>query len=243
MILSELPEHYEVVTQNDHAQLAAEILALIRLPELIAHPRRETLLLAVREHDSGWRGANSAPRVDPSGRPLGFRDVADEDRREIWDQTCADAAQHDPHVALLIGQHAIRLHQDREGQEVWDEWLAGLRQQRDEHLEASELAREEAEVDYGWLELADLCSLVLCGGLSGDFVAGGFEARLREPDSDATAARTLQLTPFPLAGPTTFRAPCRRIERRPYATDRELGGALAVARWSHRAVTIAPAGG
>ena len=180
--------------------------------------------------------------------PLGFRrggrrnpprDLGPDLRRR-WRRTT-------PYVALLIGQHAIRLHQGP-GQPRRLERVARrayAENNATSSLEASGLAsRRSRKSDYAWLELADLCSLALCGGVSGDFEAGGFQGFPRhglDGDDRPLRSQPCGSTPFPLAGTTTFRPPCRRIERRPYATDRELGRALAVARWSHRRVTaIAP---
>ena len=75
MIVTRTPSGSRLVTQADHARLAGDILRLVRLPELVEHPRRELLLRAVREHDNGWWEADSAPRLAASGSTaLDFRD-------------------------------------------------------------------------------------------------------------------------------------------------------------------------
>jgi len=62
-----------VITQNDHAHFAAELLSLWRRDDLPTHPRRRELLLAAREHDNGWREADSSPSRNPvNGRPHDF---------------------------------------------------------------------------------------------------------------------------------------------------------------------------
>ena len=62
-----------VVSQNDHAHFAAELLALWRADGLPDHPRRRRLLFAAREHDNGWRETDSAPFCDrEKGRPHDF---------------------------------------------------------------------------------------------------------------------------------------------------------------------------
>ena len=119
----------EFVTQSDHAHNAGEILSLFRLPQLVEHPRRDRLLRAVREHDNGWQEIDAAPALDArTGGPLGFRDVSDAQRREIWTRGSERWRTDDPYVALLINSHAIQLHLDRSGDAAWDGWLDERRQ-------------------------------------------------------------------------------------------------------------------
>jgi hypothetical protein len=54
-----------------------------------------------------------------------------------------------------------------------------------------------------------------------------------EPRDGAVA-----LDPFPLAGATTFRVPCRRIPRRVYRGDADLGGELVSARWEELSLKV-----
>ena len=181
--------------------------------------------------------------MSPSGDPLGFRDVDDETRRDIWSRSCLDPEARQPYVTLLVTLHTIRLHQDRVGRPGWDEWLRLLEERRDELLDSTRLSAEEAEADYAWLELADACSLQLCGGRSESFHILDFEGSGGAIEPAAEPSRILRLNPFPLAGATSFRVPCRRIERRRYDSDRDLGRSLANARWSRRRVSIAPVEG
>ena len=58
-----------LITQPDHAHLAGRIMA--RALALQAHPRRDSILLAVTEHDNGWAEPDAEPIIGPSG------DVAD----------------------------------------------------------------------------------------------------------------------------------------------------------------------
>ena len=234
MIIAREEESNRFVTQGDHAYLAAEILSLFRRHELIDHPRRDRLLEAVREHDNGWRESDAAPRIDPAtGSPLGFRRISGELRREIWSRSCERWADRDAYVALLIASHAIELHRERGAAEPWGEWLTGIRELRQELREALTLTPDDAASDYAWLRLADTCSLAICEGSTASFELGGFAGRCE--------ADVLHLEPFPMAGRTTFRLPCRSLPQSTFGSDRELGRALATARWHYRPVSVAPA--
>ncbi|HVS02886.1 MAG TPA: DUF3891 family protein [Thermoanaerobaculia bacterium] len=235
MIVSGMGATLRLVTQPDHARLAAELLALWRLPKLVDHPRRAGLLVAVREHDNGWREADAAPRVDPaSGAPCSFLDAPDEVRREVWRRGSRRYAASDPYVALLITRHALELLGDRRGEEAWQPLLAELDERHDELCERCELAEVEVAADYRWLAVGDLLSLTAC--------SGGPESRSRHEYRAQLVDATLHLAPFPLAGTTTFSIPCRRIPARRYRGDADLGGELAAARWQHFALRVAPFG-
>lgn len=224
------PSRHLFITQPDHARFSAELLSLWR--SLADNPRREELLFATREHDNGWRETDAAPHWDAErGRPHDFLSLPRGERIDLWQRGTARFAGQRPYASLLIARHAIRLHQERSGEE-WE----GFREYLDELYrglaEATGAAEEQVEADYRWLDLADLISLAVCSGWSEPFGRYGFRGQLQDG--------TLQLDPFPLAGATAFRIPCRRIPVRAYRGDADLGGELAAARWEELPVRVAP---
>ena len=227
MIVATEGSSYRMITQPDHARFSAELLSLWR--PLAEHPRREELLFATREHDNGWRETDAAPHWDgEQGRPHDFLSLPREERIELWQRGTARFAGEHPYSALLITRHAIRLHQERSGEE-WKE----LREYLDElYGNLLEDSGEQVDADYQWLDLADLISLAVCNRWSEPFGRYGFRGHLRES--------TLHLDPFPLAGATGFRIPCRHIPVRAYRGDADLGGELAAARWEELPVRVAP---
>lgn len=238
-----------VFTQHDHARLAGEVLSLWRSGGLPEHPRRDELLFAVREHDNGWREADSAPRVDPAtGRPHDFATLPREARIELWVRGAGRYAGRRPWAALLITRHALALHRDRRGEEPWDEEMfAPLDELYEALLEGTGAAEEEVAADYRYLELADALSLAACNRWTEPtqrrdhrfrWLADG---RRVGREGAGEVAGELELDPFPLAGATTFRVPCRRLPDRPYRGDADLGGELAVARWEEVRIRLIPA--
>ena len=234
MIVVDDTDSWLLITQPDHAWFSSELLSLFRTGGLAEHPRRAELLFAVREHDNGWRETDAAPRWNSeSGRPHDFLTLPREERIELWQRGTARYAGEHPYAALLITRHALQLHQSRRDQDGWQEFLDFL----DElHRGLAEETGIEDEDDYRWLDLADLLSLGVCNRWREPFGRYGFQAGIRaEPQTI-----TLRLDPFPLAGSTAFRIPCRRIPRRAYRGDADLGGELAAARWEDLAVRVAP---
>jgi hypothetical protein len=230
MIVAGEADRLRLITQPDHARFSAELLSLWR--PLADHPRRQELLFAVREHDNGWRETDAAPHWDREhGRPHDFLSLPRPERIEIWQRGTARFAGERPWAALLIVKHAIRLHQERSGEE-WREFRGYLDELYRGLAEATGASEEQAEADYRWLDLADLISLAACNGWREPFGRHGVQGRL--------AGETLHLDPFPLAGATAYRIPCRHIQARPYRGDADLGGELAAARWEELPVRVAP---
>lgn len=222
-----------VVTQSDHARFAGELMSLWRADGLPSHPRRSELLFAVAEHDNGWWEADAVPRADPaSGRPLDFLAVPQDVRFEVWRRGAGRFAAARPYASSLITHHALALHRERRGEEGWDDFLDELEARREEQLEAAGAERATVEADYRFLDLGDLLSLAACNRWRDPFERGGVAGRLEED--------VLLLSPFPLAGATTFHVGCRVIPDRRYAGDADLGVELASARWRRYVVRLAP---
>lgn len=235
IVVDDEADAWLLITQPDHAWFSAELLSLFRTGGLPEHPRRAELLFAVREHDNGWRETDAAPRwnrrwKEDAGRPHDFLTLPREERIELWQRGTARYAGEHPYAALLITRHALQLHQGRRDQDGWQPFLEYL----DELHQglAREVGTEGEEEDYRWVDLADLLSLGVCNRWREPFGRYGFEAVFRDG--------TLHLDPFPLAGSTAFRIPCRRIPRRAYRGDADLGGELAAARWEELSVRVAP---
>lgn len=238
MIVAQLSDQLRLVTQNDHAAFAVELLGLWRREPLPHHPRRASLLRAVREHDNGWREADSAPHCRDDGKPHDFISLPETLRRELWTLGVERYADDDPWMQALVLEHALVIHRDRDD-EAWRPSLEAWRRQRDLLLETAEGSAETLSEDYRFLDLCDLASLMVCCPWAGPFERHGFSLRLVDPcPPDVEALLTLE--PFPLAGSITFSVPCRTIPDRPYGSDAELAIELATARWGELRVRVAP---
>lgn len=222
-----------MVTQQDHAAFAAELLRLWRGDGLPLQPRRRALLAATREHDNGWRESDAAPLVDPaSGRPRDFLTLPRGERHELWERGSARHVAADPEVALLVTEHALQLLAEPAPDAERAALLARLAERRDDLLAGTGVAAAELAELYSWLRLADTLSLLVL-------------ARWDAPAEHARgrawqAGDTLHLVPFPLAGATTFAVACRHVPDRRYGGDADLAVALASARWEALTVRVAP---
>lgn len=222
-----------LVAQADHARLGGEMLALFRAFGLPDHRRRDDLLFAAREHDNGWRETDAAPRVDPrTGRPYDFVDQPRDDRIELWLRGVRRFCDARPYAALLILRHARALHDDRRKEEPWQAFFASLEQLEQDLLAETGAPPAEVESDYRWIALSDALALAVAAHRREPFSSSGISARF--------AGDTLHLAPFPLAGTTTFRLPCRTVPDRRYLGDADFAGELAGARWTKASYKVAP---
>ena len=242
MIIAPTSGQWLVITQNDHAALASELLSLWRTDDLPTHPRRRELLFAAREHDNGWREADSAPSCRrPDGRPHDFISFPRDLRGEVWRRGTARYLTREPYAAALILRHARHLHRSHRADPTWDD-VFKYWQELDEEL-TSEHGFDVAELDldYRWIDLTDRLSLAVCHRRTEKIEAHGFTAEAEfESEADVLEGNTLHITPFPLAGTTTLQVSCRLIPDRTYRGDADLATELALARWRHCTVQIAP---
>jgi hypothetical protein len=252
MIVTRTTEGFRIVTQADHARLAAEILRLARLPELTEHPRRELLLRAVAEHDNGWWEADAAPRLDTTGTaPEDFRVASAPLRQEIWRRGVERFSAAAPYLAALVATHALRILRPDPLDPLDPEWsafLAGLASRREELLGAAGEALASAQSDDRWLELADGLALAAATGEAAFVSRAGWRAEVASLSETAgtpsgePAVETVELAlaPFPFAGATSFGLSCRILPPRSFSSGSELAVALAGASFRRLRVRLRP---
>jgi len=208
-----------LITQPDHAALAAQMVDTLQ--PLAAHPRRASILLAVREHDGGWREPDAAPMVDPAtGRILDFIHVPVDVRQGVWPRGI-EPLTHDPWAAALVAHHAVTVYDRFRGDAVWDAFFATLAARRDALVATAGRALDVLREDYVFLRLADLLSLSFCTRASEPASVGGWTVR--------PTASALELSPAGFDGEVPFAIDAREIADAPYPTHAALAAALAAA--------------
>ena len=164
-----------LITQSDHARLAGEIMA--RSLELRGHPRRESILLAVAEHDNGWREEDAAPIVDPAtGGVVDFVTAPLAVRHRVWPRA-VERLEEDPWAAALVAQHAITVYDRYRQDHAWDSFFAGMEAARERMRVRSGRPLEELQADYVHVRLGDLISLAFCTGWTDEHSFSGWRVR------------------------------------------------------------------
>ena len=125
--------------------------------------RRESIQLAIAEHDNGWREPDAAPSVDvATGRVHDFITVPADVRQSVWPRGIARLAAQDQWAAALVAQHAITVYDRNRPDPAWAEFFNELEATRDRLRAKTALTSAELMHDYAFVRIGDLISLVFC---------------------------------------------------------------------------------
>ena len=152
-----------LITQPDHAILAAALMQHWQHGGLQESPRHHAIMLAIQAHDNGWQEVDAEPCLDPqTGDVLDFVHVPEEVRHGIWTRGVARLT-NEPYAAALVAQHALHIYRRMRQQPVWRQFFVDMTAARDRHLAAAHETIDTLQREYAFLRLADLASLTFCG--------------------------------------------------------------------------------
>ena len=183
-----------LITQPDHAALAARLMEHWRADDFPRAARRQSILDAIDRHDNGWQELDEAPIVDANGRILDFISAPDEMKRGVWPRGVERLANR-PHVAALVAQHGLHIYRRHRSDSSWAAFFAELTTLRDASARQADVSNEELRRDYFFLRIGDLISLTFCNGWTDkqtDDSGSGYEMQL--------AGNRLAISPDPLDG-------------------------------------------
>ena len=162
MIVREASGSLRLIAQPDHAHLAGGIMQ--RAAPLAGHSRRPAILHAIAEHDNGWTEEDRAPLLDlDSGRVHDFISAPAAVRQRVWPRGVARLAG-DPWAAALVAEHADTIYERYRADPAWRAFFEDIHHRREAHRQRSGLSTDELAVDYAFVRLGDLISLVFCTG-------------------------------------------------------------------------------
>ena len=111
MIVQEQDDQLILIRQTDHAVLSG-FFAREWGNELFQRPEPfESLQLAAREHDNGWREWELQPQVDPKTRlPFSFMSIPTDTHMELYQRGIERVVKSDRYAGLLVSMHAAGLY-------------------------------------------------------------------------------------------------------------------------------------
>jgi len=152
-----------LITQPDHARLAAEVMS--HATALEDHPRRDTILYAIASHDNGWANEDAKPSINPeTGEVADFIRARTEVRQGVWPRAVGALAEEDPWAAALVAHHALTVYTRLRANPDWDSFFTRIGVLRDGLLLQTGGKPSDLEADYVYLRLGDLISLAFCTG-------------------------------------------------------------------------------
>jgi hypothetical protein len=105
-----------LVTQPDHAALAGDLASGWGNDRFRAADRSDSLLIAARRHDDGWREIDGRPAVcEPRGRPAHFLEVPLPETIGPYGDGVARIYEVDPYAGVLASRHWSGLYSSRWG--------------------------------------------------------------------------------------------------------------------------------
>jgi hypothetical protein len=160
VIVRLLDDRVYLITQPDHARLAATIMQCC-VP-LAPRPRRDAILHAIAEHDGGWIEEDAAPAINPTtGDVVDFVNAPLSVRHAVWPRGISRLAG-DPWAAALVAQHAITVYDRFRSDAEWTSFFARMEAARDAMVRASGIRADDLAADYAFVRLGDLISLTFC---------------------------------------------------------------------------------
>jgi hypothetical protein len=160
MIVRRAKGALHLITQPDHAALARRIME--RWDALREEVRRESILLAIGEHDNGWREPDAAPSIDSAtGRVYDFINAPAAVRQSVWPRGVARLS-HDPWAAALVAQHALTVYERYRTDETWSAFFREMADTRDGFLANTPDGLPQLTNDYDYVRIGDLISLIFC---------------------------------------------------------------------------------
>src|SRR5258708_14381061 len=111
MIVQEQGDELVLIRQTDHAVLSG-FLAREWGNDLFQRPEPfESLQLATREHDNGWREWELQPTIDPKTRlPYSFMSLPTDTHMELYQRGIERVVRSDRYAGLLVSIHASGLY-------------------------------------------------------------------------------------------------------------------------------------
>jgi hypothetical protein len=221
MIVRQADGVLHLIPQPVHAALARRIME--HCEPLLKHPRRASILLAVQEHDNGWREADAAPMVDPATRRiLDFVHVPPAVRQGAWPRGVTRLREDDPWAALLVAHHAVTVYDRFRKDPAWASFFPRMEGMRAELEAACGRPREDHEDDYAWLRLGDVISLAFCTASTTPLVAARWSVQF-------DGGTRVRVTPPVFTTDVPFTVTACEIGDVPYSSDTALRMAVRTA--------------
>jgi hypothetical protein len=237
MIVREDGDALWLITQPDHAVLAADLMQAWQADGLPERPTRTAALFATSRHDIGWTDFDESPTIEPaSGRPVDFLTAPVAMKQAVWWRAVEVLPQQSTYAAALVSQHALTLFRRFRGEPQWMPFFDGLERERDRwfltdrRLDGSAggeidppcAARITFLQDYATLRTGDVLSLTFCNAWTSPQNAEGYTV--------VSSGEQLRVSPDPFGGMRVpFRVRARRIANRAYRDEAHLRATLRAA--------------
>lgn len=180
MIIRRLPSSLQLISQPQHAALAARIMRLWQPDHFPESPRKASILNAIEQHDNGYAEIDETLVVDEAtGRLLDFIEISDALKRETsW--RGIERLASDPYAAALVAQHRLHVYRRYVDHPEWSAFFAQVTAAREAYIRAAGAVSLDVLLrDYAFVRAGDLASLAFCNNWTDvDADGSGYAMRL-----------------------------------------------------------------
>jgi len=176
MIRRDAGDDWLLISQVEHARIAAEMAEAWLDGQCLPLPSRDLLMHAIRHHDDGWAEWERSPTINPgTGAPRDFLEMPIAEAAVIWTRSIDHCVYRSPLCGLWVSRHfchlAGRAYQfreaaaDRQAASDFLESQAGVQSRCRMQLAADRSPNDTAadeEAGLEWLRCFDQFSLWLC---------------------------------------------------------------------------------
>lgn len=241
MIRREVENGFLLITQDDHAALAGEIMEHWGNKVFTAPEPRDELLYAVTTHDCGWREWDAEPKIyTESGHPANFMEMSTEDQSRIWEHCYKAADENHSYAASLIALHFARFNQrtldkdpgDKNALRFKSELQMFIKDKLGIELNGYSLddVPREIKVNLKLLQIGDIISLTLCHGWKSieiDDAPLDYSGNSKDLKMESSDGLKYTIDPYPLGEPElNFSILSRRIIGGTFKSDADYRQAL-----------------
>lgn len=236
MIRRELNEGWILITQYDHSVLAGEVMRHWGNGQFSRPEPFNEVLFAVTEHDCGWAGWDSRPKVNPEhGYPANFMEMEPGDQTGIWRKCFESHSAEHPYASSLIALHFAKFNRSLLSRDPSLPSATALQKEIENFLEAGlgagaapglSAVSEDVSINLRLLQAGDIISLALCHGWESRVITGapvdykgtGVDLRIESGDGFSYT-----VSPYPFSEPL-IECPIRgrRLPRKSFSSDEDL---------------------
>jgi len=109
MIRREAPDHFDLITQHDHALFAGELARRLGNATFSTPSPYEITIEAIAHHDAGWPLHDDNPTLNRQNLPLHVFEVSAPLATQVWSASVARAMNLGDYQGLLVSLHVLGL--------------------------------------------------------------------------------------------------------------------------------------
>jgi hypothetical protein len=109
MIRREKGDEFVLITQHDHALLAAKLARHVGNAQFVPPSPFDSVVMAIGQHDCGWPIHDDHPTINSSGQPRHVFESDCDIALKVWPASVDRVAAQDPYAGLLVSLHSMAL--------------------------------------------------------------------------------------------------------------------------------------